>query len=759
MLTQSTSPRRIARIAALSLALLSLLTAMLAAAPAQAAPPAPAVLEGSVEWQEPPTIISNGKRIAYPWITVGPNDVSHMIYFTIDGEVMYTNNETGAFNIGGKRLDSAGTPAQVPVAAIAVGPNNVIGVAYVTVGRDNTVYFRQSFDGGKNWTPKEQISGGEKAASPHLAYDAASNAHIVWIDNRCGQGLYNAYYRERFANGLKSGTSSPRSSCSSYQNRPQITIAGGKPQVAFQHGASRGSEIYYARLEGNTWVNQNISVSNNISSQNATITSDGGNNIFIAWDENVGNVNHEIYFRASFDGGQTWTAKPINMSAGSAGISTAPALTWSAKAQRAIVVWQDEQGGSTGNPEIWERQFSPVSLDTTFADRISHLTRRSMWPTVGAGINRADISWQDEDREFFQAWHMGGLVGGPAGCDGSLVLNGGAAATRDRTLSGTITPANGCVPDQMQVSLDAPVTDATPKIAYNASIPLQTVPEGGCVHTVYVRLFKGGAGGKEFSDNIQVDSTVDAAVRMTNPHLSGLSTSGGLPGAQDGDERYTRDQDFFLGINDIGECSGLLSYKVQGGTNGAIPDTGFADTVDLPGGTTPAARNVIVTVTDKISNTQNFQTNLIYDAGAPTLSNSGNPTVTMPLSTTSIIVPLSFDNISVNDAIYGAEENLPTGKQFWGVWIAVSRTPTAPPTTDLARWSPVEVLDRNSTFTVNWSLFSGLPSPSKTAGDYYVFVKFLDGAGNFTTATLESAKITLQSDFTTPTLYVPIVRR
>src|SRR5215470_7210043 len=110
MLTESTSPRRAIRIAALSLAFLMLLTAMLAAAPTQAAPPTPAALNGSIMWDPAPSIVSNGTRIAYPWVTVGPNDVTHVIYFTVAGEVIYTNNETGAFNLGGKRLDSAGTP-------------------------------------------------------------------------------------------------------------------------------------------------------------------------------------------------------------------------------------------------------------------------------------------------------------------------------------------------------------------------------------------------------------------------------------------------------------------------------------------------------------------------------------------------------------------------------------------------------------------------------------------------------------------------
>ncbi|HET9224535.1 MAG TPA: hypothetical protein VFO07_18625, partial [Roseiflexaceae bacterium] len=519
-----------------------------------------------------------------------------------------------------------------------------------------------------------------------------------------------------------------------------------------------GEEIVYRRRDDDgVWRGQTISESNNINSQSASIASDGGANLFVAWDENVS--GHDIYFRASFDGGYSWSSNKINLSQSSE-LSRYPNVHWSAAARRAIIVWEDAHGSRDGQTEIWERQFDPVTKETTFADQISHFNGRSQWPTVGSGGTKADIAWMDEptSKGNFQVYSVEGTTGTPP-CEGSLLLNGGAVSTRDRTLSGTIKPAGGCVPDQMQVSLDTPVTTTTPKIAYNASIPLQTVPDVGCVHRVYVRLFKGGVGGNTFFDDIQVDSSVDASVRMLNPHMFGLPSTGGAPGAQDGDPRYTRDQEFYLTINELGECTGLQNYRVQSGPTAPIPEAGFADTVALPGGTTPAARGVNVTVTDKIGNSLNYQSIMIFDSGQPTLTTSSNPTVTMPLSTTDIIVPLSFENIRVNDAIYGDAENLDPGKQFWGAWIAVSRTPTAPATTNLARWSPVQVLQPNSDFTINFSLFSGLDTQSKTPGDYYVFVKFLDGAGNFTSNTIGSAKITLQSGFTRPLQYMPFAHR
>jgi hypothetical protein len=121
-------------------------------------------------------------------------------------------------------------------------------------------------------------------------------------------------------------------------------------------------------------------------------------------------------------------------------------------------------------------------------------------------------------------------------------------------------------------------------------------------------------------------------------------------------------------------------------------------------------------------------------------------------------VPLSFSNIAVNDNLYGTQgENLPQGRRFWGIWVAVSRTNSAP--TDVLKWNAVEVPNPTAAFTVNFSLFSSLADNERTAGDYYVFVRFLDGAGNPTTATLNVPKITLASGFSTPKIYSPVIRR
>ena len=765
MLTQSTSPRRATRIVALSLAFLLLLAAVTTALVGAAAP-GPAELGGSVNWHEPPQIVSSADRIAFPWGVVGANNVTNIVYYTAGGDVMFTSNASGAFNLAGTRLDSTSSqlgPDQI--ASIAVGPNNVLGIVYTTKGQDEQIYYRQSTDGGLHWSARRQVSSGQNATTPDLAFDSAGNVHMVWMDNRCDTHIYNIYYRVLFTNGLMGAASKPRDACGTFQKAPKITIAGGKPHVAFQYGAESGGEVLYRRLEGGQWVGQSISASNSIASQNATIASDGGNNLFVAWDENINdNTNHEIYFRASFDGGQTWT-NAVDMSSGSAGISTNPHLTWSPSAKRAYLVWQDEFGGSSTRPEIWEREFDPAALPAnpyTFADQISHTELRSLWPTVGAGPSQAAIVWQDEPSSTrpFQVYYLGGqVIGGPTGCDGSLLLNGGVATTRDRTLSGTITPKDNCVPDQMQVSLDIPVTDATPKIAYSASLPPQTVPEGGCVHTVYVRLFKGGGGGTVFSDSIKVDSSVDASVLASNPHLNGIPAFPDLtvPGASDGDPGYTRETKFLLRISGIDDCSGLTTFSIPTIGSGTIANGTYADTFGLPN-TTPGEKQFIVTVNDTVGNTAPFPQSIIYDPTAPVLTTTANPTVTAPLSTTSIIVPLEFQNIKVTDNLYG-DGTGPGTNDFWGVWVANSTTNVTPDNPGL-KWLPVQVSEPGPSFTISWNLFSGLgPQQQQGDKDYYIYVRFLDGAGNPTTSAIRVEKIHLEANPDLPTLYLPGIHK
>jgi hypothetical protein len=756
MLSSLSASRRTHHLAALGLAVLLLLTAALASVPAQAAPLAQNVFPGTVDWDSEPQIVSNGRRSGFPRVAVDANNITHVIYATEQGSIMYTNNRGGAFDLGGKALAGAGYDS-TPNVAIAAGPNNTIHAVYARPQNNNRVYYRLSPDGGQTWFDQQPLSDAPKSWNPDVAVDPATgDAHIVWIDNRCGS-QYNVYYRVRRANGSMSSTQSPRTECGTYQNRPSITFAGGKPHVVYY----RAGEINYTRLEGGSWIKPiNISKTST-TSQNPSVTSDGNNGIFVAWDENTN--GHDIRFIASFDGGNSWS-NWIPFSDSDPWASH-PYATWSPVAKRAHVVWADKTGSDDGQEEIWERQFDPVSLQTTAADQVSHFDGHSLWPAIAVGPERADIVWHDNTDSTYQIWDWGGKVIGatPTGCKGTLSLNGEMVgtikATRSRTLAGTITPEANCVPEQMQVAVNGPVTDATPKVPYNANISVTA--GGGCGQTVSVRLFRGGVGAEPFSDSVIVDTGADAFVQVTNPHLSGMPAfpDSPKPGANDGDRNYTREPKFFLSVEDIGDCIGLDTFNITGGDSGLITNGSASAWPTLSSIATAGEKSMVVNVTDKMDYKISFERSIIYDPNPPELDTTENPTATAPLSTSTILVPLAFDNIKVTDDQFGPREGLPADAEFWGVLVANSTTKVAI-TSPALNWLPVQVSASDS-FTVNWSLLSGLSDPPERAagGDIYIYVRFIDGAGNISEDGITVRKVSLEPNFDLPTRLLPIIFR
>src|SRR5262249_51741070 len=102
---------------------------------------------------------------------------------------------------------------------------------------------------------------------------------------------------------------------------------------------------------------------------------------------------------------------------------------------------------------------------------------------VGSAVGNnveAHILYEHQDRGVADGEIMYVRVGSgappPPPCTGTLTL-AGKPMVKGNQITGTITPPANCTPVQMQVSLDAHVTDATPKVSYSASIPPITVPQ------------------------------------------------------------------------------------------------------------------------------------------------------------------------------------------------------------------------------------------------------------------------------------------
>lgn len=166
---------------------------------------------------------------------------------------------------------------------------------------------------------------------------------------------------------------------------------------------------------------------------------------------------------------------------------------------------------------------------------------------------------------------------------------------------------------------------------------------------------------------------------------------------------------------------------------------------------------MVVEVRDGAGNVETFTLTVNYDRQKPRL-NQQSASVDSQASATphpqfDLLQTLRFNNIPVDDDFFPDE--------IWGVWVANAPDRVADPLRDQnLRWFIVPASGvQNGTFDIrNWSLASGLSRAQLVAGeDYYLYVRFLDAAGN---ATDEYVEIRVpSSDLTPPQLWMPRVYR
>lgn len=357
-------------------------------APAPPAAPQPATAPPErleIVWDNPQPLPREDGTAIFPSAVVDSNNVAHVIFASDNGNLWYTNDAAGEFSTP-QRIESNLGRNREPFAALALGPDNRLHLAYALTGGDQQVYYRQGrAEGGLvSWSSPQQISEGFKSFGASLAIDAGNTAHIVWIDRRCG--VYNVFYRARYADGNLSPVSAPRSDCA-FQNRPQIAVtADGTPHVVFQYER----DIFYTRLDVGGWSSGDISESTGATSINPTIASDG-TAIYTAWDEGVN--NHDIFYRRSPDGGRTWA--PIDTLSETQDFASFPYAAHSGASGRVYIVWADATR-ARGRADIWLREVTTANGSVAKAERLIKMRGDSTLPVAAAGPSRVIVVWQDK---------------------------------------------------------------------------------------------------------------------------------------------------------------------------------------------------------------------------------------------------------------------------------------------------------------------------------------------------------------------------
>jgi hypothetical protein len=375
------------------------------------------------------------------------------------------------------------------------------------------------------------------------------------------------------------------------------------------------------------------------------------------------------------------------------------------------------------------------------------------------------------------------FAGGAVGTNANPLIEAGATLTRrgDNQVSVGFT-VSGSAPNQVRwrwgaapsdTQFDSPgaqgwTTYENPKLV--------AVPErirnvcGEQVLYTQVRISGGATEVNAKSDGIIIDSVVTApgALNAYNPYsfeanndpiaTTAVELAAGKANA--GDPKHTRIDAVNIELDNSTDCSGLDNLVIgKTLTNLTSPDQivneRFDKRVFFPTNSLTRGRNdFIIRVKDKAGNERDFPDTIFFDDEDPVLSTTAPGTITITLDPqATILADLSFSNINVTDLVYDK-----SGRKFWGVWLAVSRTATNPDTDSTLVWTPLAAPGTSNSFTIeNFSLATGLPAGSLTPGDYFVYARFLDGAGNSTTGVINAT--TTLTEVTQPTTFLPLIRK
>jgi hypothetical protein len=683
-----------------------------------------------------------GGNMQYQWpdVVVDSAGTVHILYASGDTVYHRSDPTTGSLSAAHK---VAGSSFPNPV-RLAIAPNGTLWAVWRDTDGSG-IFYRRSTDGGLNWT--NGSDGGTVAKesgnmfSPDVAVGPDNVPHVVWYIR--GSGSLKGEIRIADWNGssfVKSSvTNDGGDGGCCYDADPSIAVgSGGTIHLAWRKQVGDNWAITYANHPaGGSWQSFTpVAVTSGDAKYGPSIGIDS-------------NATAYVIFSSPTGGGRP---RKVVL------YSKAPGAAWDGPLTLGSGPWDSRTGIVGGNGVAYSVHQHEVGSDDgeIIYNRIQFGAPAPVAPAVGA----------------------------------TPVLDSGLPTTRNSVVAVGFTNVSGS-PDSVRYHWDSAPTDSDSWVTF--ANPLLNVPGPSGVtadacqtHTLYTQVRKGTTLGGVEQDSETFDVGVQAAVDILNPHLTGLPTffgkalhdvyvPNGGSSVSNGDPNYTREGSFYLGIRGSADCSGLKTYTVTGSSiNQTITNNSYTGTPALPQGSSPGKRDIKVDVNDALGNTQAYTKTLFYDPantdttgtltdtkGLPVLADGGTVTAN---STNSIIRSFSFKDISVTDNLYGQQDGLPKladGKQFWGVWMANTTSSTATADDPSLNWYPVEVPTPDSEFSVTWDLFAGLNYTSdllNKPGDYYVFVRFLDGAGNPSTNFIKT-KVTLTAGYSIPTRRLPVLTR
>jgi len=318
-------------------------------------------------------------------------------------------------------------PALSKSPAIAISGSFVHVVWCDNRDGNNEIYYMRSTDRGSTWEGAVRITNDVFwSYSPKIAV-SGSYVHVVWSDKNLAYNLmYEVHYRSSADAGINWGTETSLSSFSTCAYAPAIAADGSNIHIFWNDFRDMNLEIYYRHSGdgGLTW-DPDTRLTSDPRVSTLPCVSVSGSKINIVWMDtrNHPDVVYDIYLKRSIDGGLTWG--PDTRLTSSNGTSVCPNI--SASGSLLHLIWQNDRDG---NRCIYYKSSADNGLTWTADLQLNNVSVDSQYPFIAVSGPVLHTMWQDFRDSNFEIYYKRNPTGGfPVGVDNELAGNSGQPIT------------------------------------------------------------------------------------------------------------------------------------------------------------------------------------------------------------------------------------------------------------------------------------------------------------------------------------------
>jgi len=259
--------------------------------------------DGGLNW-EADKKISNGSTDSYHPVVASSGSAIHVVWYDIrDGnrEVYYKRSTDGGSTWGDdKRLTNDPADSWYPLITASA---SVVHVVWYD-GRDGNseIYYKRSGNAGVDWGADTRLTFDAASSTWPAVSASGTNVYVAWVDDRIGNNNREIYYKRSTDNGLNWGEDIRLTNDEHTSFSPAIAASNSCVHVVWYDNRDGNGEIYYKRSldEGLTWE-EDTRLTNNIYESEYPSLSFSGSLVHALWQDRR-DANYEIYYKRYIDG-------------------------------------------------------------------------------------------------------------------------------------------------------------------------------------------------------------------------------------------------------------------------------------------------------------------------------------------------------------------------------------------------------------------------------------------------------------------------